>query len=75
MSVVRLSAGGVSFRHRSCVAGHGPGIRVVTYIYIYIYIKRESCVLRGQTVREKGERRRRREKKEIRRKIERSWRK
>jgi hypothetical protein len=30
MSVLRLSAGGVSFRHRSCVAGHGPGIRVVT---------------------------------------------
>jgi hypothetical protein len=30
MSVLRLSAGGVSFRHRPCVAGHGPGIRVVT---------------------------------------------
>jgi hypothetical protein len=29
MSVLRLSAGGVSFRHRSCVVGHGPGIRVV----------------------------------------------
>jgi len=38
MSVLRLSAGGVSFRHRSCVAGHGPGIRVVTCLYIYIYI-------------------------------------
>jgi hypothetical protein len=32
MSVLRLSAGGVSFRHRPCVAGHGPGIRVVTKI-------------------------------------------
>jgi len=30
MSVLRLSAGGVSFRHRPCVAGHGPGIQVVT---------------------------------------------
>jgi hypothetical protein len=30
MFVLRLSAGGVSFRHRSCVAGHGTGIRVVT---------------------------------------------
>jgi len=30
MFVLRLSAGGVSFRRRSCVAGHGPGIRVVT---------------------------------------------
>jgi hypothetical protein len=30
--------------------------------------------LREQTVREKGERRRRREKREIRREIERSWR-
>ena len=30
MSVLRLSIGGVSFRHRSCVAGHKPGIRVVT---------------------------------------------
>jgi len=29
MSVLRLSAGGVSFQHRPCVAGHGPGIRVV----------------------------------------------
>jgi hypothetical protein len=39
MFVLRLSVGGVSFRHRSCVAGHGTRIRVVTYIYIYIYIK------------------------------------
>jgi hypothetical protein len=30
MSVLRLSVGGVSFRHRLCVTGHGPGIRVVT---------------------------------------------
>jgi hypothetical protein len=30
MSVLRLSAGGVSFQHRSRVAGHGPGTRVVT---------------------------------------------
>jgi hypothetical protein len=29
MSVLRLNVGGVSFRHRSCVAGHGPEIRVV----------------------------------------------
>jgi hypothetical protein len=30
MSVLRLSVGGVSFRHRYCVAGHEPGIRVMT---------------------------------------------
>jgi cytochrome c551/c552 len=30
MSVLRLSVGGVSFQHRSCVAGHGPEIGVVT---------------------------------------------
>jgi hypothetical protein len=30
MSVLRLSIGGVSFQHRSCVAGHGPGIQVMT---------------------------------------------
>ena len=30
MSVLRLSVGEVSFRHRSYVAGHGSGIRVVT---------------------------------------------
>jgi hypothetical protein len=29
MSVWRLNVGGVSFRHRPCVAGHGPGIQVV----------------------------------------------
>jgi len=34
MSVLRLSADGVSFRHRSCVAGHGPGIRVVTVLML-----------------------------------------
>ena len=30
MFVLRLSIGGVSFRHCSCVARYGPGIRVVT---------------------------------------------
>ncbi|KAL9352320.1 hypothetical protein Peur_055000 [Populus x canadensis] len=30
MFVLRLSAGGVSFRHRSYIAGHGPEIRIVT---------------------------------------------
>ena len=30
MFVLRLSVGEVSFRHYSCVARHGPGIRVVT---------------------------------------------
>jgi hypothetical protein len=38
MSVLRLSVGGVSFRHHSCVAGHGPEIRVVT-ISVYDIIK------------------------------------
>jgi hypothetical protein len=33
MSVLRLSVGGVFFRHRSCVADHGPGIRVVTWYF------------------------------------------
>ena len=33
MSVLRLSVGGVSFRHRSCVAGHGSGIQVVTPLF------------------------------------------
>jgi hypothetical protein len=30
MFVLRFSIEGVSFQHRSCVAGHGLGIRVVT---------------------------------------------
>jgi hypothetical protein len=44
MSVLRLSAGGVSFRHRSCVAGHGPGIRVVTETFP-CYKNIEVCFL------------------------------
>jgi len=30
MSILRLSVGGVSFRHSSYIAGHGPGIQVMT---------------------------------------------
>ena len=30
MSDLRLSVGGVFFRHHSCVSGHGPGTRAMT---------------------------------------------
>jgi hypothetical protein len=39
MSVLRLSVGRVSFRYRSCVAGHGPGIRVVIFMELDESIK------------------------------------
>jgi hypothetical protein len=39
---LRLSVGGVSFRHRSCAAGHGPGIRVVTIVYLKKYVLMKS---------------------------------
>jgi len=32
MYVLRLGIGRVSLRHHSCIAGHGPGIRVVTRV-------------------------------------------
>jgi len=39
MFVLRLSVNEVSFRHRSCIAGHGPGIRVVTrYMQMYVVL-------------------------------------
>ena len=30
MFVLRLNVGGVSFQQSSCVADHGPGIRIMT---------------------------------------------
>jgi hypothetical protein len=49
MSVLRLSVGGVSFRHHSCVAGHGPEIRVVTVsVYDIIrdkLLKNKTCLV------------------------------